>query len=79
MAAPFSEPPPKPLSATVQRFYANGTPTVPQVDYENALYAYLKRWTGGGPKLSGLGLPTANPHVVGQIYSNAGVLTVSAG
>ena len=24
-------------------------------------------------------LPTANPHVVGQIWSNAGVLTVSAG
>ena len=25
------------------------------------------------------GLPTADPHVVGQLWSNAGVLTVSAG
>lgn len=24
-------------------------------------------------------LPTADPHVVGQVWSNAGVLTVSAG
>ena len=25
------------------------------------------------------GLPTADPHVVGQLWSNSGVLTVSAG
>lgn len=25
------------------------------------------------------GLPTADPHVVGELWSNAGVLTVSAG
>ncbi len=33
--------------------------------------------TGGVVILSGL--PTANPNVAGQIWSNSGVLTVSAG
>jgi len=30
-------------------------------------------------KLIVAGLPTADPHVVGQLWSNAGVVTVSAG
>ncbi|MFT4116584.1 hypothetical protein [Bradyrhizobium sp.] len=30
-------------------------------------------------KLVITGLPTADPHVVGQLYSNGGALTVSAG
>jgi hypothetical protein len=32
-----------------------------------------------GGKIRFLGLPTVDPHVVGQLWNNAGVLTVSAG
>lgn len=34
---------------------------------------------GSGKKLTFVGLPTADPHVVGQAWSNAGVVTISAG
>lgn len=33
----------------------------------------------GGSVISMAHLPTSNPHVVGQLYNNAGVVTVSAG
>ncbi|MGF6433476.1 hypothetical protein [Bradyrhizobium elkanii] len=32
-----------------------------------------------GGKVIVTGLPTADPHVVGQLWANSGVLTVSAG
>ena len=30
-------------------------------------------------QLTGVSLPTADPHVVGKLWNNAGVVTVSAG
>ncbi len=35
--------------------------------------------TASGTRIILSGLPTANPNVAGQIWSNSGVLTVSAG
>jgi hypothetical protein len=32
-----------------------------------------------GPAVFMVGLPTADPHVVGQVWNNAGIMTISAG
>lgn len=48
----------------------------------NATYgtnAAVVNFSATGSVISLTGLPTADPHVVGQLWSNAGVLTVSAG
>lgn len=48
----------------------------------NATYgasATVANLTATGSVVILSGLPTANPNVAGQIWSNAGVLTVSAG
>ena len=63
----------------MRRYDENGRPTQDQVTYENALNAYLKRLVAGFVPLNAAALPTADPHVVGEVWRNAGVLTVSAG
>jgi hypothetical protein len=81
--APFTERPPQLLQPSVHRFDAVGRPTQAQVEYENRLQQYLTRLVAGlaalQAKTYGAALPTTDPHVVGQVWSNAGVLTVSAG
>jgi hypothetical protein len=83
MASPFAEQPPPLLDASIARFDAAGHPTIAQVQYEQRLQQYLKRLVAGlstlQAKTDAGALPTANPHVVGQVWSNAGILTVSAG
>jgi len=39
----------------------------------------LRSMTASGSAIKMTGLATADPHVVGQLWNNSGVLTVSAG
>jgi hypothetical protein len=41
--------------------------------------ATMNNLTASGSQINFTGLPTSNPHVVGRLWSNSGVLTVSAG
>lgn len=66
------------LPATVQRYYVSGMPTPDQVRYETALRQYLQ-YVGTYLPPMGSNLPTADPHKVGAVWRNSGVLTVSAG
>jgi hypothetical protein len=81
--APFTERPPQLLQPGVSRFDAAGRPTQAQVEYENRLQQYLTRLVAGlsamQAKTFANALPAADPHVVGEVWSNAGALTVSAG
>ncbi|SEC58785.1 hypothetical protein SAMN05519104_1666 [Rhizobiales bacterium GAS188] len=79
LGSAFVEKPPQLLDPHVQRFDAQGRPTPDQVLYEGRLQQYLVRLIAGYVPLNASGLPTADPHVVGQVWRNAGVLTVSAG
>lgn len=83
MTTPFVEKPPRSLPPTISRFDPQGKPTRQQLDYEGRLEQYLIRLVAGlgtmQAKTDASALPTANPHVVGQVWSNAGILTVSAG
>lgn len=80
-----TKPPPPLLKASVQRFYGMerpqqvGLPTVDQVRYETSLQAYLTLLSVSYLPLTGASLPTTNPHKVGSLWNNAGVVTVSAG
>ena len=78
-ATPFTERPPKLLPPTIRRFDEHGRPTVQQLEYEQRLNEYLSRLVAGFVPLNASALPTTNPHVVGEVWSNAGVLNVSAG
>jgi hypothetical protein len=78
-STPFTELPPKLLPPSIRRFDAQGRPTLQQLEYEQRLNEYLKRLIAGFVPLNASALPTANPHVAGEIWSNAGVLSVSAG
>jgi hypothetical protein len=83
MAIAFTDKPPPLLQPQIRRFDGDGHPTVAQVQYEGQLLQFLTRMVGAlstmQPKTDASLLPTANPHVVGQVWSNAGILTVSAG
>lgn len=79
LGSPFVEKPPQLLQPQVQRFDAQGKPTKEQVIYENQLQQYLTRLVAGYVPLNASGLPTADPHILGEVWRNAGVLTVSAG
>jgi len=83
MAAPFKAVPPPLLQPGIARFDGAGRPTIAQVQYEQALQQYLTRLVGAlgtlQAKTDASAIPTSNPHVAGQIWSNGGVLTVSAG
>jgi hypothetical protein len=76
---PFTELPPRLLPPSIRRFDERGKPTLQQLEYEQRLNQYLIRLVAGFVPLNASALPTANPHVVGEVWSNAGVLTVSAG
>jgi hypothetical protein len=77
--APFTEQPPKLLPPSIRRFDEHGKPTLQQIEYEARLNQYLTRLVSAFVPLNASALPTANPHVVGEVWSNAGILTVSAG
>ncbi len=79
LGAPFVERPPPLLDPHVRRFDAQGRPTTDQVLYENRLQQYLTRLVAGFVPLNASSLPTSDPHVAGEIWRNAGVVTVSAG
>jgi hypothetical protein len=83
MAIAFTDKPPPLLQPQIRRFDAGGLPTIAQVQYEGLLQQFLLHVVTGlstmQPKTDASLLPTVNPHVVGQVWSNAGVLTVSAG
>lgn len=72
-------PPPPTLKTQVQRFYPQGLPTPDQVRYETTLQRYLSLLSTSYLPLTGASLPTADPHKVGSLWNNAGVVTVSAG
>lgn len=55
---------------------STGTVTVTATYGENATVTNL---TASGTLIKFTNLPTANPNVAGAIWSNSGVLTVSAG
>ncbi len=76
---PFAELPPKLLPPSIRRFDGEGRPTLQQLEYEQRLNQYLARLVAGFVPLNASALPAANPHVVGEVWSNAGVLSVSAG
>jgi hypothetical protein len=67
------------LPPEVVRFNAAGMPAPDQVRYEHLLHIWFVALTKQYVPLDGSTLPTVNPHVVGQIWSNGGILTVSAG
>jgi len=77
--APFTEQPPKPLPPSIRRFDEHGRPTLQQLEYEQRLNQYLIRLIAGFVPLNASALPTTNPHAAGEVWSNAGVLSVSAG
>ena len=83
MAVAFTLKPPPLLEPVVSRFDVGGHPTVAQAQYESRLQQFLLALAGAvstlQPKTDASLLPTSNPHVVGQVWSNAGILTVSAG
>jgi hypothetical protein len=83
MATAFNAMPPPVLEPVVSRYDAGGHPTIAQVQWETRQRQFLITLVGAmstlQPKTDASLLPTANPHVVGQVWSNAGVLTVSAG
>lgn len=83
MAIAFVDKPPPLLQPTIRRFDDTGHPLIAQVQYEGLVLQFLVKLTAAmstmQPKTDASLLPTANPHVVGQVWSNAGVLTVSAG
>jgi hypothetical protein len=54
----------------------SGAVTVDATYGANATCANL---TASGTVIKLTGVPTADPHVVGQLWANSGVLTVSAG
>lgn len=76
----MTKPPPL-LKTSVQRYYGMerarqvGLPTPDQVRYEISLQAYLTLLL----PMTGASLPTADPHVKGSLWSNGGVVTISAG
>lgn len=57
------------------------TPTANPVNLRGVIHQILQNMvTPTLPTVvNAASLPTSNPHVVGQVWSNAGVLTVSAG
>lgn len=66
MATPFTEQPPPLLDASIARFDTGGHPTIAQVQYEQRLQQYLKRFVTA---LSPLILPS---YTVAQL--NGGVV-----
>jgi hypothetical protein len=83
MAIAFTAKLPPLLEPVISRYDIGGHPTVQQLQYEGRLQQFLLGIAGGlatlQPTTDASLLPTVNPHVVGQVWSNAGVLTVSAG
>lgn len=82
-ATPFTSRPPKPLEPEVSRYDAHGRPTQDQRRYELQLQQYLINLVAALGTFQAVtdasNLPTADPHKVGQVWSNSGILTVSAG
>jgi hypothetical protein len=80
MTLPRPLPPlPAVLPPEVVRFNAAGMPAPDQVRFETVLHLWLLALTKQFVPIDGSTLPTVNPHVVGQIWNNGGILTVSAG
>jgi hypothetical protein len=83
MATAFTSKPPPLLEPVISRYDIGGHPTIAQKQWEGLMQQFLLQLAGAvstlQPKTDASLLPTANPHVVGQVWSNAGILTVSAG
>lgn len=71
--------PPVPLPPNISRYDQQGRPTRVQVEYERRVLEWITQLSQSFLPLEGSTLPTTNPHVVGQLWNNAGVVSVSAG